>query len=103
MEVETNFAPLNTKIDADRDYRDLTGLSQCGCGCEGPCRCGAGLSGCGCGGYRPRIIPPGVHGLSAAEEKGGLSTAMVISLLLLFSAFVTIKPGEPAFRDRYEP
>jgi len=31
----TNFAPLNTAIDGDRDYRDLTGLGRCNCGYQG--------------------------------------------------------------------
>ncbi len=28
---ETVYAPLNTTIDADRDYNDLTGLDACAC------------------------------------------------------------------------
>jgi hypothetical protein len=28
----TTFAPLNTTIDADRDYYSLTGLDACACG-----------------------------------------------------------------------
>lgn len=40
---QTVFAPLNTQIDADRDYRDNV-LSGCGCGCGGAGPCPQGLS-----------------------------------------------------------
>jgi hypothetical protein len=41
----TVFAPLNTVIDGDRDYRD-NALSGCGCGCNGaPGGCGMGYLG----------------------------------------------------------
>ena len=56
MEIQTTYAPLNTTIDGDRDYRELTGLEACGCS-----RGMSGLEACGCG-PRRRLIPPGVHG-----------------------------------------
>lgn len=37
------YAPLNTTIDADRDYYDLTGLDACACGGQMP----------------PKMLPPG--------------------------------------------
>lgn len=40
---ETIYAPLNTTIDADRDYMDLAGLDACACG----------------GGMPPKMLPPG--------------------------------------------
>lgn len=40
---ETIYAPLNTTIDADRDYYDLAGLDACACGGQMP----------------PTMIPPG--------------------------------------------
>ncbi len=40
---ETAYAPLNTTIDADRNYYDLTGLDACACGGQVP----------------PKMIPPG--------------------------------------------
>lgn len=41
----TEFAPLNTQIDADRDYRDhvLSGFQGCGCGCGGADPCPQGM------------------------------------------------------------
>jgi hypothetical protein len=53
-EPQTMYAPLNTTIDADRDYRDLTGLDSCP----------------SCAGAPPRMIPPGMNGLDGLELDG---------------------------------
>lgn len=61
---QASYAPLNTQIDADRDYRDLAGVMN-------------GLDACGCGGGMPqRIIPPGMQGL----EGSGLESLMLLLL-----------------------
>lgn len=66
MEIDTKptshtiFAPLNTSIDGDRDYRDHV-LSGCGCG----------LSGCGC-------PDSGMEGISV----GGYAVAAILALLV---------------------
>ena len=44
--AETVYAPLNTPIDGDRDYYDLTGLDACACGSGNSleaCLCNPGL------------------------------------------------------------
>ena len=83
---QTRYAPLNTQIDADRDYRDLTGDMQ-------------GLDACACDGSMPQhIIPPGsgyvvpgrgLQGLEAenpivpvpSAESGSNTTLWVLLLL----------------------
>ena len=60
----TVYAPLNTTIDADRDYRDLTGdLDACACG----------------GGMPPQMIPPGQQ-LSGFYQDEQLTPGMLAGL-----------------------
>lgn len=63
----TVYAPLNTNIDGDRDYRDLTGLEACACG-----------------GAQQYIVPPGSLSEMNAQQKGALYVGglMLIGWLL---------------------
>jgi hypothetical protein len=49
--INTAYAPLNTTIDADRDYKDLTGLDACA-------ECGPA----------PQMITPGMGGFYEGEQ-----------------------------------
>lgn len=92
---ETVYAPLNTTIDADRDYRDLTGLDGCascgdgmprrmippgGCQCAGagPCQCGRGLDGF----YQDGQLTPGMLGEMEAAAEGSNKMLWVMGGLL---------------------
>jgi hypothetical protein len=65
----TVYAPLNTTIDADRDYMDMQGLDACGCG-QASALVPTGVSGF----YEDEQLPQGM--LGAAE--GGSNTMLLV-------------------------
>lgn len=72
-EATTEYAPLNTTIDADRDYRDLAGLDACGCGGGPPPELG--------GFYQGDVLPPGMSDGDLEGLPGGGMVWLVGGLL----------------------
>lgn len=79
---ETVYAPLNTTIDADRDYMDLTGLDACACGDQMPPKMLPPGSAPQLGGFYPdQQLTPGMLGALDAAEDGNKMLMLMGGLL----------------------
>ncbi len=102
--ANTVYPPLNTPIDGDRDYYDLTGFYQdpaAASPLEGCCAfAGGALAGCGCGcNGAPGGCGMGGFGALAEEEKGGSAW---IPFTLIVGAWALLNFGGDII-DMFDP